>query len=134
MAFKMTKTEITRVQKVLTQIEASRDAVNVAVASYNSAVIELSAPVDAAISDLNEVYNEMYGIFEDIHAERSEEFNDKSERWQESEAAENAQQWLEEVETFKDLFSGEIDMPETAIEVDLSEADESLEAEIPTGN
>lgn len=133
MAFKMTKTEIKRVQELLGKIEAARDAVNSAVATFNDKVLELARPVDNAIADLNELRSEMYGIFEDIHNERSGEYDDRSERWQESDAASDAQTWLDEIEAHRDAYEEEVQMPDVTMEVDLSLVDDNLEAELPTG-
>jgi len=131
MAFKMTKSEKTRITTLLAKMENARDKVDLAVTTFNSKVSELEAPVTKAIDTLNELQAEIYGVMEDIHNERSGEFDDKSERWQESEAAEDAQSWLSSIEYFKDLFGEELEAPETQMEIDLSAIDESINAEIP---
>jgi molecular chaperone DnaK (HSP70) len=57
------------------------------------------------LAPLNEKIEEARGFVEDIKNERQEEFDDKSERWQEGERGEAAQEWLQSWENAESELS-----------------------------
>ena len=68
----------------------------------------------AEIDKLNEVMRTLEDVVGDIHIHALDHFNDKSEKWQDSDAGHDFLAWLEEVERLKDAAGDEfeIDDPE----------------------
>lgn len=99
MAFRLTKAEDARKTEYETELEQL-------VGSVTDAQDELREQITKLVDDFNEKYvnplneklEEVRGFVEDIHSERQTDFDGKSERWQEGERGQAAQDWLQEWE------------------------------------
>jgi hypothetical protein len=134
MVFKLTKQEDVRREELCVKILEAR-AVLDEVINQNTAIIEdCYSAMNAAIADYNEVVSGAQGFFEDIHNERADEFDDKSERWQDGERGDAARSWLEAIGSARDdlepiddyvFVAPDVDFPDhaTTIEDAPAEAD-----------
>jgi hypothetical protein len=93
MAFKLSKDELKRRDDYVKDLNYKWLAVQEAIEQYNERTAALQADVDKAVEEYNETLNEARGFVEDIASEASDEIDDKSEKWQESEKAEAAIEW-----------------------------------------
>ena len=57
-----------------------------------------------AIELINEEISEFQGLTDDLHNEQLSKYEDRSESFQESEKGEQCQEWIDELEQFKDGF------------------------------
>lgn len=109
MAFKLNKQEDARKSELEQELEQL-------VGSATDGLEELREKIGELVEEFNEKYvtplgdkmDEARGFVEDIQNERQEEFDDKSERWQEGERGEAAQSWLQQWEQ----GASELDTPE----------------------
>jgi hypothetical protein len=134
MAFKLTRSEESRLELLRDKLADARLTLE-AVFNAQSAVIEDAyAEINAALAPYNEIVEEARGFVEDIASEREGEWDDKSERWQESDRGQAARDWFEqwrsaaecEIETIDDL---EPTVPEFN-PVDVSDLLENLPVEM----
>lgn len=125
MAFKLSKTEETRRDDYVMQLNELAGKVQDEIAIFNAAVDELKNSVEAALAAYNEVLVEAGGFAEDIASTADGEFDDKSERWQEGDKASEAREWID---AWQGIDFGEIEFtypealddfePEHATELD----------------
>lgn len=120
MAFKLTKAEEARldslIDKAVTEVGKLEDGKS----ELEEAITKLiDAFNDRYLAPFNEFMSEARGFVEDIQNERQDEFDDKSERWQESERADSARTWIEAyenaVEGLDDL--GLVEAPPVDLEI-----------------
>jgi chromosome segregation ATPase len=111
MAFKIGKKDRARLDEVRDKIAAQGGQVEARVAELNEAVEAARAKLEDEVNTYNELVQEAGSIVEDIHRELESEYDDKSDRWKESERGECVQSWLQELENFGNEMS-EAEMPE----------------------
>lgn len=106
MAFKLTKAEDKRKAEIESDLEKAvgkvEDAKNQLEADITALVETFNTEV---VTPLNEALSDARGFVEDIHRERTEEYDMKSERWMEGERGQAASDWLQTWET----AAGELD-------------------------
>lgn len=129
MAFKLDKQESARREKLVADLKAEFAKIENQVAVYNIETAKLRAPLDAAVEAYNELLQEARGFAEDIARAADDEFDSKSEKWQEGERASAVSDWKQEWADVE-LEDFEIDYPED-LEVATEHADnlENLPAE-----
>lgn len=96
MAFKLTKAEDAR----KAEIEANLEQL---VGEVEDGRNELQEAIQKLVDDFNEKYidpfnaalGEAGGFIEDIYNERQNEYDERSERWQEGDNGQNAYEWLQ---------------------------------------
>jgi hypothetical protein len=96
MAFRITKAEADRREELVKRLEAQWGVVEDSVREYNEAVQSLREPVENALNLYNEIVQEARGFADDIANEHTDAFDDKSERWQDSETGEAVREWVDE--------------------------------------
>jgi len=119
---------------IVTQLEAAKAALELAVTAINEQLVEDFAAVELAIAKFNEdaanafaavevardAYTDALGaaaaFVEDVRSDAQSYFDDRSEKWQEGEAGEAYQEWLDELD---------------AVHLDAAEIDEPAEVELP---
>lgn len=94
-----------------------------AVEEYNAAIESLKAPVEAALEAYNEALAAAADFAEGVVADAQSEWDDKSERWQESERGLAVQSWIQEWQALT-LDEAAIHFPDNLEFPDLSAADE----------
>jgi uncharacterized coiled-coil DUF342 family protein len=93
MAFKLDKQELARREKFEVDLREAAGELEDAVSTYNAAVTELRAPLEAAIEKYNELLEEARGFVEDIASTADGEIDDKSEKWQDGDKGQAAIAW-----------------------------------------
>lgn len=137
MAFKLTKEEKKNRDEHVKSIDSKRDdlqgAINAynekmeevkaelqeAIDVYNDKMNEAKAKVEEALSDYNSALGDAKSFADDVANQGNSDFDDKSERWQEGEAAEAAREWIDAWEN-AELDEVEFDFPEE-VSIDLPE-------------
>lgn len=99
MAFKLSKQDAERRAKEVADLNELKDKVNAAVETYNEKVTELKAAVQEAVDEYNGALAEARGFVEDVASQAQSEYDDKSERWQESEKGMSVAEWISEWES-----------------------------------
>ena len=89
-------------------IEAAQDAANVMIHKYNEMVQNLPC-IDEVIGTLNAHITSYNDWIDSLRDEMQCYFNDRSDRWQEGEAGEQYQEWIN---SFEDLEDNEVEPPE----------------------
>jgi len=100
------------------------------VEAFNTALDTERAEVNEAVVEYNKALEDAKSLIEELHSDMESEYDDKSERWQESENGELAREWIDELENIDlDTLSEYESNP--LLEPDTGHAD-ALEA-LPTG-
>lgn len=118
MAFKLSKEESDLRSDLVKQLNDQHGELEQAINDYNSATGELRGPVEAAIAHYNEVLAKANSFCEQVCMRGEEEYEEKTEKWQESDAGESAQEWLSEweqidMDEIEIEWPDELDMPDT---------------------
>jgi hypothetical protein len=129
MAFKLAKGEETRLDDLKKEIGALYVDIEVAVNEYNEREKELREPIETAVNAYNEKLALFRSFVEEVAAERRNEFEEKSETWQDGDNGQAADEWINNWEN-ADLEDVAIKFPEEELEVDFeSHADIDLPVE-----
>jgi hypothetical protein len=88
--FKLSKQDIQRRSSYVEDLEKAWGELGHAIGTYNEAVAKLREPVDQAAAKYNEVLGEAKAFVEDIASQADSDFDEKSEKWQESDKGEAA--------------------------------------------
>lgn len=102
MAFKLTKQESKRRDALRDKIAEARIELEEVIGDQVNAIEAAYAAINDAIEKYNEVAQEAYNFFDDIHSDRESEFDDKSESWQEGDRGQAASAWVEEIYDLRD--------------------------------
>jgi Rad3-related DNA helicase len=133
MAFKLTKAEDTRKASIEANLEEVVGKVEDAKNQLEADIAALVETFNAeAVTILNEALEDARGFVEDIHRERSEEYDMKSERWMEGERGQAAYDWLQSWETAVGELDevAELDAPTIEFEIpDAASVVQQLEGE-----
>ena len=125
MAFKITKTDNTRVMKLAGELDDMRTEINDKLDEWRG---ELSGLLDA----LNEKREELRGVIEDIQAEQQSAYDDMSERWLEGDRASPTEDWIGALADAEALVSDDFTF-ELPDEMEFDEEFETLKDEgLPT--
>lgn len=89
---------------------------------FDEAVQDAAVPVQQAIESYNEALRNAAEFVENVASDLQSVYDEKSEKWQESERGENFKRWIEEWESIV-LDDAEIEIPESVEPPDLSAAD-----------
>jgi hypothetical protein len=99
---KLTKQQREQRDELVQQLKAKYAELQAAIAKYNGEVELLKAPVEAAVSDYNDVVEEAKEFCDEIAEAAQEEIDAKSDRWRDSDKGQEASEWLEAWESFSD--------------------------------
>jgi hypothetical protein len=126
--FKISKDEQKTIDEVIATFTEKKDELAEAVIAHNEAVNAARAKLDDVLTEVNEARDAIYGAIEGIKDEKQNEFDDKSERWQEGDRGQATTTWIESIEAFRDLFEDEIEVDAVEdLEIDLSDLESALE-------
>jgi hypothetical protein len=107
----ITKPQQREIEAALNVLREVAAELNQAIEAYNEALDPLREKIEAAVSDYNEKLAELKAVYSEIHAEAQAYYDDRSERWQESYAGQEYQEWLDSLES-PEIEEIEIDLPE----------------------
>lgn len=132
MAFKLTKAEDTRKFEIESNLGSAYNEFEQARDELQGKIEDLIREFnDGPLTKFNEAVAEARGFVEDIKNERQGEFDDKSERWQDGERGQAAQEWLQQWESGESSLEelSEIEVPD--LQIELSDPEMVL-CELPT--
>lgn len=121
---KLSKTDVARLSDYDVRLLAAAGAVEA------FCINQLKEAVDQyneLIGAYNEVLNEAKGFLEDLVSEGESYRDDKSERWQESDAGLEHANWIDEIEQ----FGSDLEELELLEEIEVPEFADSLEDNVP---
>jgi hypothetical protein len=111
MSFRLSKNEIASRDEIIARLEKAAAEVTAAVEAANAAIEAATEPVNGAIERYNEIVGKAREFAADVASQAESDIGDKSERWQEGERGQAAQEWQQEWEglSFEDI---ELELPQ----------------------
>lgn len=88
----------------------AREALETEINSFNTALAQIRAGVETALQVFNDTIEAAREWLEAVKDEAQQAFDERSERWQESDRGQNYQSWIEALDP--SLEAVEIDFPE----------------------
>ena len=125
MAFKVTREQLARRDVLAVDLRAKATALNTAIAAFNREVEPLARAVAEAQAGYNETMERARSLASRISETAQEEFDAKSERWQDSDNGTQVRTWIEQWEMSLDDI--DLDLPEPLEEIDPDEHAHALE-------
>jgi hypothetical protein len=125
MAFKLTKQEAEDRSKIINDLREAWGKIESAVEEYNKEMNSLWDNITSEVVAYNEVLSKARTFATDISSRVDQEFGEKSEKWQEGDAGQDADEWKGEWENI-DLSDLEPDQPED-LDIDEPSHAEDLE-------
>ena|SRR5215469_9890749 len=107
----ITKQQQREIDAALDVLREAASELEAAIEAYNEALEPLRERIEGALDHYNEKGSELRAVYLDIHAEAQAYYDDRSERWQEGDAGEEYQEWLDKLENLE-IEELDIDMPE----------------------
>jgi hypothetical protein len=107
---KLTKAELTQRDAAAQTLQDRYTDLMAAIEAYNNAISAHWTPVETALADYNEAINEANAWKQDRAQEMQDYIEDKSEKWQESDKAQQLTAWKEQYE--EEFEQVEIEQPE----------------------
>ena len=124
MAFKLSKKESADRTSFSGELNEAWEELAAAVSKYNDTVSEAKVEVEAAVEKFNGLVTNVKEFTDGVAQRASDEFDDKSEKWQEGERGEAASSWKDEWENFG-LEEIDVNWPD---DLDIDQPDMDLEA------
>lgn len=94
MSFSLTKTETETFDKLTEDLAQKSKLIEEAVSVYNIAVQPLRIPVEEAVTEYNQILLEVRELRNTIVTKAQDNFSGKSEKWQESDSGQAAEEWI----------------------------------------
>lgn len=123
---KLSKQDVERRDEYVKELRAAADVVEDAINVFNASMRDSWETAKQAIGKYNEIIAGVAGWRDDLVNQLESDIEEKSERWQDSEKGQSANDWKSEWENL-DLETYDIDMPDEVESETLSHADD-LEA------
>lgn len=117
---RLTKDNIAEQNRLRTAILANQTDLETAITDYNAAMAAAKEAVETELAALNESIEQAAQFMCDLHADAQSEFDERSEKWQESDRGQEFSAWVEEFQ--QEIPLVEIEFPDEleSPEVDLS--------------
>jgi hypothetical protein len=131
MLFKLGKEQIAQRDAIAVKIQEQREAVDTAVVAFNDAMTVARNELQAALDIYNEALTEAKAFAEDVAQNWENDFEEKSERWQEGEKGEAVREMIEAWQSV-DLDEAAIDMPDAEVSFDDVEMHDEVLSNLPT--
>jgi vacuolar-type H+-ATPase subunit I/STV1 len=123
----MSKASSTEIEAMRSAVADAQAAVETAVEDFNGAMTVARASLDEAIVNYNEALAELKGRLESEQDAHQQEYDEKSERWQESDRGNAASEWIDAIGNAASALDAELDMtglPGPADSFDFADLDE----------
>jgi hypothetical protein len=130
MTFKLSAEQTRARDALAVRLEEERAKVDTAVTDFNDALTIARNTLQEALDAYNGVLSEARFFAADVSQDWENDFEEKSERWQESEKGEGVREMIEAWQNV-DLEDLEIDMPDAEIDLNVDTHDETL-TNLPT--
>jgi uncharacterized protein YukE len=124
MMLRLTNVQCSSKQELLDRLKAARAEFEVALEMYNTLLLAMTQSLTGKVDAFNEVVEEINEWKDSVHADLSDHFDSKSERWQNGDSGAEYSEWMEQFTGQMDTLS--IELPEP-IELDSIEQIEELE-------
>jgi exonuclease VII small subunit len=128
--FKLGKTETAQRDEIATRIEQAREKLDAAVTAFNDAMLAARETLQTEIDEYNVVLADAKAFADDVAQNWENDFEEKSERWQDGETGEAVRAMIEAWQSI-DLEAIDIDMPDPEISFD-AEVHSELLTDLPT--
>src|ERR1700733_2288553 len=119
MAFKLSRDQLAARNALATALRGKAETLNITIAAFNRGVEPLSRAVDEALNDYNGILETARTLAGSISETAQEEFDAKSERWQDSDKGVGVRSWIEQWEM--SLDDVELELPGELEEIDPDE-------------
>ena len=129
MAFKVTRQQLAERDALAAHLREKAAALNAAIATFNRAIEPISQPVVAALEDYNSILEKVRALARGVADAAQEQFDAKSERWQDSDKGVQVRTWIEEWEMSLDEI--DLELPEPLTEIDPDEHASEIEDASP---
>lgn len=103
MAFRADKVSLETREKLVTALAEKRAELDSALEAFNAQIAPLSADLRQAIEDYNSLLFDARAFVEEFVAEMQTEFEDKTERWQDSDRGQAVAEWISDLENSADF-------------------------------
>lgn len=97
---RLTKDQRKAMGEIVTRLRVAEDALNAAISTFNAGLETLFAPVETAVDLLNEVRVDAAEFRDEIVSAMEDYAGERSDNWQESDAAATFSEWMGEWEGF----------------------------------
>lgn len=94
MSLKLTKSEKQDIETMLSDVIDAAAGMDLAETAFNAALPTIAEPLETAVETYNAKLGVLREYINDIETEKREEFDGKSEKWQDGETGQRASQWL----------------------------------------
>jgi hypothetical protein len=125
MSFKLSKEQSAEREALAALLRKRAAALNIAIAAFNREVEPFAEAVAEAQNEYNEVLASARTLASNIAEAAQEEFDAKSERWQEGEKGLQVRSWVEQWQMSLDDI--DLELPEALTEIDPEEQAGELE-------
>jgi hypothetical protein len=129
MAFKLSKAQLAERDALAADLRKKADALNIAIVAFNQAIEPASQAVGEALEGYNGILEKARTLASSITEPAQEQFDAKSEKWQESDKGIEVRSWIEQWEM--SLDDVDLELPEPLTEIDANEQAEEIEAAPP---
>jgi cell division septum initiation protein DivIVA len=119
MAFKLSRQQLAERDALAADIREKTKALNAAIAAFNQAIEPLSRAVVEAQDDYNAILEKARALASGVTEAAHDEFDARTERWQESNTGIKVRNWIEQWEVTLDDV--DLDVPEPLAEIDPEE-------------
>jgi multidrug efflux pump subunit AcrA (membrane-fusion protein) len=130
MAFKTTKAQLARQKALAAELRSRARALNIAIVEFNRQLQPVARTVAEALTDYNDTVERARTLASEISSPAQEQFEAKSERWQDSDQGIQVRLWIEQWEM--SLDDVDLDLPEQLEEIDPDEHAGQLEGGVAT--
>ena len=129
---RLTKAQAQQHEDLTVKLRESREALNAAIGAFNSEVKTAHAALQPKVDVVNAAIREANEFVEEIRGEMQDHYDEKSDRWQESDAGSSYSDWISSWEFELDDLS--LEEPTAFEEIIMTDADEfeNLDQEVPS--
>jgi chromosome segregation ATPase len=108
------KTTQAEIQELIDQLDDDAEDIRKAIETYNNALTEHRDRIEAARTEYNERMDRLHEIYDELHGDAQSYYDERSEKWQQSDAGQSYEQWRDKLEaTAQELVAlDEIEIPD----------------------
>ena len=106
---RISKASSTEIENLRSDVADAQAAVESAVDEFNEALAVAREPLEEAISNYNQALAELRGRLESERDEHQSTWDEKTERWQESDRGNAASEWIDTIGNAADALDQELD-------------------------
>ena len=129
LAFKLRKDQLAERDALAADLREKAAALNIAIVAFNQAIEPVSQAVGEALEGYNGILEKARALASSITEPAQEQFDAKSEKWQESDKGIEVRSWIEQWEL--SLDDVDLELPEPLTEIDPDEHAGEIEAAPP---